>query len=228
MLTSKELRVKAWNSLKGKYWRAFLVILVLGLLASGGTSLQTSSQTLTETINLVDPSEMDETMELGAAVVGTIATAMAVVGMAISLFVGNAADVGLAHYFILNTDSKPSFADAFYGFKVKYLRNIGTLLLVGIKLALWSLLLVVPGIIKSFEYAIIPYILADDPEISSKEAFRKAKEMMMGNKWRLFKLNLSFFGWFVLCVVTCGLGTPFLLPYVSAANAEFYAELKNQ
>ena len=228
MLTSKELRVKAWKSLKGKYWRAFLVILVLGLLASGGTSLQTSSQTLTETINLVDPSEMDETMELGAAVVGTIATAMAVVGMAISLFVGNAADVGLAHYFILNTDSKPSFADAFYGFKVKYLRNIGTLLLVGIKLALWSLLLDVPGIIKSFEYAIIPYILADDPEISSKEAFRKAKEMMMGNKWRLFKLNLSFFGWFVLCVVTCGLGTPFLLPYVSAANAEFYAELKNQ
>ena len=228
MLTSKELRVKAWNSLKGKYWRAFLVILVLGLLASGGTSLQTSSQTLTDTINLVDPSEMDETMELGAAVVGTIATVMAVVGMAISLFVGNAADVGLAHYFILNTDSKPSFADAFYGFKVKYLRNIGTLLLVGIKLALWSLLLVVPGIIKSFEYAIIPYILADDPEISSKEAFRKAKEMMMGNKWRLFKLNLSFFGWFVLCVVTCGLGTPFLLPYVSAANAEFYAELKNR
>ena len=228
MLTSKELRVKAWNSLKGKYWRAFLVILVLGLLASIGTSLETCSQNLTDMLNLVDPSEMDETMELGAAVVGTIATVMAVVGMAISLFVGNAADVGLAHYFILNTDSKPSFADAFYGFKVKYLRNIGTLLLVGIKLALWSLLLVVPGIIKSFEYAIIPYILADDPEISSKEAFRKAKEMMMGNKWRLFKLNLSFFGWFVLCVVTCGLGTPFLLPYVSAANAEFYAELKNQ
>ena len=228
MLTSKELRVKAWNSLKGKYWRAFLVILVLGLLASGGTSLQTSSQTLTDTINLVDPSEMDETMELGAAVVGTIATVMAVVGMAISLFVGNAADVGLAHYFVRNVETKPSFADAFYGFKVKYLRNIGTLLLVGIKLALWSLLLVVPGIIKSFEYAIIPYILADDPEITSKEAFRKAKEMMMGNKWRLFKLNFSFFGWFVLCVVTCGLGTPFLLPYVSAANAEFYAELKNK
>ena len=228
MLTSKELRVKAWNSLKGKYWRAFLVILVLGLLASIGTSLETGSQNLTDMLNLVDPSEMDETMELGAAVVGTIATVMAVVGMAISLFVGNAADVGLAHYFILNTDSKPSFADAFYGFKVKYLRNIGTLLLVGIKIVLWSCLLLVPGIIKSIEYSIIPYILADDAEISSKEAFKKAKEMMMGNKWRLCKLYISFFGWFVLCVVTCGLGTPFLLPYVSAANAEFYAELKNK
>ena len=228
MLTSKELRVKAWNSLKGKYWRAFLVILVLGLLASIGTSLETGSQNLTDMLNLVDPSEMDETMELGAAVVGAIATVMAVVGMAISLFVGNAADVGLAHYFILNTDSKPSFADAFYGFKVKYLRNIGTLLLVGIKIVLWSCLLLIPGIIKSVEYSIIPYILADDAEITSKEAFRKAKEMMMGNKWRLCKLYISFFGWFVLCVVTCGLGTPFLLPYVSAANAEFYAELKNK
>ena len=228
MLTSKELRVKAWKSLKGKYWRAFLVILVLGLLASIGTSLETGSQNLTDMLNLVDPSEMDETMELGAAVVGTIATVMAVVGMAISLFVGNAADVGLAHYFVLNTDSKPSFADAFYGFKVKYLRNIGTLLLVGIKIVLWSCLLLIPGIIKSVEYSIIPYILADDAEITSKEAFRKAKEMMMGNKWRLCKLYISFFGWFVLCVVTCGLGTPFLLPYVSAANAEFYAELKNK
>ena len=228
MLTSKELRAKAWNSLKGKYWRAFLVILVLGLLASIGTSLETGSQNLTDMLNLVDHSEMDETMELGAAVVGTIATVMAVVGMAISLFVGNAADVGLAHYFILNTDSKPSFADAFYGFKVKYLRNIGTLLLVGIKIVLWSCLLLIPGIIKSVEYSIIPYILADDAEITSKEAFRKAKEMMMGNKWRLCKLYISFFGWFVLCVVTCGLGTPFLLPYVSAANAEFYAELKNK
>lgn len=228
MLTSKELRVKAWNSLKGKYWRAFLVILVMSLLASGGISLQTSSQTLTDALNLVDPSEMDAEMELGAAVVGTIAAVMAAVGMAISLFVGNAADVGLAHYFVRNVETKPSFADAFYGFKVKYFRNIGTLLLVGIKLALWSLLLVVPGIIKSFEYAIIPYILADDAEITSREAFRKAKEMMMGNKWRLFKLNFSFFGWFVLCVVTCGVGTPFLLPYVSAANAEFYADLKNK
>ena len=228
MMKSKELRIKAWNSLKGKYWRAFLVVLVLGILTSGGTSLQTASQNLTDTLNLVDPSEMDAEMELGAAVAGTIASVMAMVGMAISVFVGNAADVGLAHYFVQNVETKPSFAEAFYGFKVKYLRNIGTMLLVGIKLALWSLLLVVPGIIKSFEYAIIPYILADDPEISSKDAFKKAKEMMMGNKWRLFKLNLSFFGWGVLCVLTAGVGTFFLMPYVCAANAEFYAELKNQ
>jgi uncharacterized membrane protein len=87
-------------------------------------------------------------------------------------------------------------------------------------------LFIVPGIIKSFEYAIIPYILADDAEISSKEAFKKAKEMMAGNKWRLFKLEFSFIGWGVLCVLTLGIGTFFLIPYINAATAEFYAELK--
>ena len=81
MLKSKELRVKAWSSLKGKYWRAFLVVLVLGLFASIGTSLQTGSQSLTDLVNMVDPSEMDATMEMGAAVVGTAASVMGIVGM---------------------------------------------------------------------------------------------------------------------------------------------------
>ena len=85
----------------------------------------------------------------------------------------------------------------------------------------------IPGIIKSYEYAIIPHILADDPEISSKDAFKKAKEMMNGNKFRLFKLNISFIGWYVLCFVTFGIGIFFLMPYINAATAEFYVELKS-
>ena len=227
MLNSKELRTKAWESLKGKYWMAFFVCLVLGILVSIGTSMVTYSQNMTEMVNMVDPAEMDSTMKLGALVISGAALVIALIGFAVSLFVGNAVEVGLANYFIKNTDSKPSFSDAFSGFRVKYGRNIGTLLLVGIKTVLWSLLFIIPGIIKSYEYAIIPYILADDPEISSKDAFKKANQMMKGNKWRLFKLEFSFIGWFVLCVLTLGIGTFFLIPYVNAANAEFYAELKN-
>ena len=228
MLKSKELRAKAWNSLKGKYWKAFLVVLVLGALVSIGTGLVTYAQSMTEIVDAVDPSQMDSTMKLGAMVITVAALAVSIAGLLISIFVGNAATVGLSHYFIKNTESKPSFADAFSGFKVKYRRNVGTLLAMGIKLALWSILFVIPGIIKSYEYAIIPYILADDATISSKDAFKKAKEMMKGNKWRLFKLNFSFIGWEILCGLTLGLGTFFLLPYINAANAEFYAELKNK
>ena len=80
--------------------------------------------------------------------------------------------------FSITFDSKPSFADAFSGFKVKYGRNIGTLLLVGIKIVLWTILFIIPGIIKTYEYAIIPYILADDAEISSKDAFKKAGKLL--------------------------------------------------
>ena len=228
MMKSKELRARAWNSLKGKYWLAFAVTLVLGIFVSSGTGLVSGSQSLVDVVSMVDPSEMDATMSVGALVVLAIGLVLCMVGALIGIFVGNAANVGLANYFIKNTDGQPSFVDAFAGFKVRYGRNIGTLLLVGIKTALWSLLFVIPGIIKSFEYAIIPYILADDAEISSKDAFKKAREMMKGNKWRLFKLDFSFIGWGFLCVLTAGVGAFFLAPYVNAAAAEFYVELKNK
>ena len=228
MMKSKELRAKAWNSLKGKYWLAFFVLLVTGALCSVGNGFLTLTQNITDLVNMVDPSEMDSTMELGAAVLGIAASGFGIIGLVMSIFVENAVNVGLSNYFIKNTDSKPSFADAFSGFKVKYLRNCGTLFLMGIKLALWSMLFVIPGIIKSFEYAMIPYILADNADISSKEAFQKARQMMKGNKWRLFKLDFSFIGWYALCCLTLGLGTFFLMPYLNAATAEFYVELKNK
>ena len=228
MLKSKELRAKAWNSLKGKYWMAFAVVLVTGLIASVGNAFVSFGQELSAVLGMVDPSEMDSTMIAGALVLSGVVIISAIIGALFSLFVTNAITVGVSNYFIKNTDSKPSFGDAFSGFKVKYGRNIGTLLLVGIKTVLWTLLFIVPGIIKVYEYSIIPYILADDPEISSKDAFKKAKQMMNGNKWRLFKLEFSFIGWFILCVLTFGVGTFFLLPYINAANAEFYVELKNK
>ena len=228
MLKSKELRVKAWESLKGKYWMAFAVIIVTGLIGSIGNAFLSFGQNLSEVLGMVDPAEMDSTMALGALVLNGVVIISAIIGGLYSIFVTDALTVGTCNYFIKNTDSNPSFKDVFSGFKVKYGRNIGTLLLVGIKLVLWTLLFIIPGIIKSYEYSIIPYILADDPEISSKHAFRKAKQMMKGNKWRLFKLEFSFIGWFVLCVLTLGIGTFFLIPYSNAATAEFYVELKNK
>ena len=180
MLTSKQLRAKAWESLKGKYWMAFLVVLVAGLIGSVGNAFVSFGQNLSEVLGLVDPAEMDSTMVLGALVLNGVVIISSIIGGLYSIFVTDALNVGVNNYFIKNTDSKPSFKDAFSGFKVKYGRNIGTLLLVGIKTVLWTLLFIIPGVIKSYEYAIIPYILADDSEISSKEAFAKAKQMMNG------------------------------------------------
>ena len=228
MSNSKELRKRAWQSLKGKYWMAFAVILITGLIGSVGSAFMSFGQNLSEVLGMVDPAEMDSTMALGALVLNGVVIISAIIGGLYSIFVTDALTVGTCNYFIQNTDSKSSFKDIFSGFKVKYGRNIGTLLLAGIKLVLWTILFILPGIIKSYEYSIIPYILADDPEISSKDAFKKAKQLMKGNKWRLFKLEFSFIGWFILCVLTLGIGTLFLIPYINAANAEFYVELKNK
>ena len=100
MMKSKELRARAWASLKGKYWMAFAVSLVVGFLASFGTSAISLSQDLMEVLGLVDPAEMDETMKLGATVLVGAASVITIIGFLISVFVESAAQVGICNYFI--------------------------------------------------------------------------------------------------------------------------------
>lgn len=90
---------------------------------------------------------------------------------------------------------------------------------------LWTLLFIVPGIIKALAYDMAPFILNDNPELNGLEAVTASKEMMAGHKGRLFGLYLSFIGWFLLACLTFGIGFIFLAPYVYAAKAAFYQDL---
>lgn len=91
---------------------------------------------------------------------------------------------------------------------------------------LWSLLLFVPGIIKTLSYAMTNYILVDKPELSANEAINLSKDMMYGHKFDLFYLYLSFAGWFILCLFTLGIGFLWLYPYAQAAQVSFYLDVK--
>jgi uncharacterized membrane protein len=91
-----------------------------------------------------------------------------------------------------------------------------------------SFTLIVPGIIAAFRYSMAFYILKDHPEISPMEAIRRSKEMMVGQKWRYFVLNLSFIGWALLCILTLGIGFLWMHPYISVTNSHFYDELRNR
>lgn len=93
---------------------------------------------------------------------------------------------------------------------------------------LWTLLLIIPGIIKSYSYAMTDYILLDHPELSNNEAIEASMAMMQGNKWRLFCLDFSFIGWALLSVLTLGIGFFWLAPYMYSAHAAFYEDLKAQ
>lgn len=115
----------------------------------------------------------------------------------------------------------------FDGFK-QYLRILGTMLLQALYTLLWMLLLIVPGIIKSISYAMTLYILADEPDTSYDRAITKSMEMMRGHKWQLFCLDLSFIGWFILSLLTLGIGFLWLVPYAYTAHAAFYEDIKMQ
>ncbi len=93
---------------------------------------------------------------------------------------------------------------------------------------LWSLLFIIPGIVATYSYAMTGYILAENPELTASEAIQRSKEMMAGNRFRLFCLQFSFAGWAILCACTLGIGNLWLTPYVQAATAAFYREISVQ
>lgn len=113
----------------------------------------------------------------------------------------------------------------FDGFK-DFGRVWGTLILVAIYTILWTCLLIIPGIVKSYSYALTPFILKDEPELKYNAAIEKSMRMMNGYKMKLFLLDLSFIGWMILSILTLGVGLLFLQPYMNTARAAFYEDLK--
>ena len=110
------------------------------------------------------------------------------------------------------------FERLFDGFK-DYGRVLGTLLLTTVYTLLWALLLIIPGIVKGYSYAMTNYILRDEPQLRFNGAIEKSMDMMSGYKMKLFLMDLSFIGWAILCLLTLGIGFLFLAPYVAASHA---------
>jgi len=122
----------------------------------------------------------------------------------------------------------PSVSSLFDGFQKSFVTNIAAYLLVSIFTALWSLLLVIPGIVKSYSYAMVPFILNDNPDMEVTKAIDESRYLMDGNKWRLFCLDFSFIGWYLLTSVTFGVAGLWVSPYSVCARAQFYETIKNK
>ena len=114
----------------------------------------------------------------------------------------------------------------FAGFK-SYGRSLGAVFMVKLYTFLWSLLFIIPGLIKDYAYSMTYFILEDDPQLSIDDAIEKSKVMMDGHKWELFVLDLSFIGWYCLVLVTVGIAALWVTPYILAAHAAFYEEIKD-
>lgn len=134
---------------------------------------------------------------------------------------------GYAAFCLELVKSKHASMGAFFGGMFKgFFRKWGASLLVGLYTLLWSLLLIIPGFIKSYSYAMTPYIMAEKPDMGVNDAITKSRRIMNGHKWQLFCLDLSFTGWMLFGIITLGIGFFYVWPYYNAARASFYREIK--
>ena len=108
----------------------------------------------------------------------------------------------------------------------RYTRVFCALFLVNLFTFLWALLLIIPGIMKAFSYALTPYIIMDEPELTARQAITRSCEIMEGRRWKLFCLYLSFIGWGILSLLTFGIGFLWLVPYMNASIAAFYEDAR--
>ncbi|MDI3537962.1 MAG: hypothetical protein PWR12_1206 [Eubacteriaceae bacterium] len=147
-----------------------------------------------------------------------------------SLFIFPPLIVGLNHFCLtLYRGQTPALEDIFsLGFS-NYLRNLGGVLWMELFIFLWSLLFVIPGIIKSLAYFATPYLLAEYDNLPATEALKVSMRMTAGHKGEIFVMTLSFFGWFILSGITMGIvGVFYSMPYYSISMAGLYEELKDQ
>ncbi len=230
MWTRSGLKMSAKGVLRGNYWISLAAVLIVGIItsvfsglyATGLREYMTSySQMMLGNISI---EEFENTV---ASMSGKLIRAY-ITALIVSIFIFGPLAVGSVKFFLKSAQGESSLGNIWSGFKTNYLHVVWTLFKRDLFVALWSLLFLIPGIIKSYQYVMVEYILADNPDISSHDALVQSREMMKGNKWRFFVLQLSFLGWLALGALACGLGTVFVTPYMQATYVQFYLSVKPQ
>lgn len=175
-----------------------------------------------------DPRTLLDDPEITAVLMtfATAALSVSLVALVYKVFVQNLFEIGESRLYTSNRYGNRDFGNVFYGFKERYGHNMWAIFLRNLFLRLWTLLLIVPGIIKSFSYAMVPWIMAENPNLKAKRAITISRQMMKGEKWRKFWLDLSFLGWYILGALCLGIGVLFVIPYHKAAIAELYGALR--
>lgn len=255
MWTRAELKQRAKESLKRFRWAAVgacLILLVLQSLAGSGNSNSAASSTDDTTYNyqyedgvyteIYDTSGITNYLEnyamteSGLGMFSSMLTGqililgilLTIVRVILNFVIVNPVIVGFASFFYKNRYEKTSVGELAFAFNREDLFPVAkTMFFRDLSITLWTLLLIIPGIVKSYAYRMVPYILSEYPQMSTKEALRLSSEMTNGHKWKMFALDWSFFGWYLLGAITFGISDIlFTTPYVNATEAELYHVLK--
>jgi len=227
-MLASDFRAAARRALAGKWVLAVaagLIVVLLGGASSGGPRLKAeyhSGSGVHFTFGGVPLSPEAAAWLAGALAMLTLA---AVVVALVYLTIGGVVSVGYARFNLDLIDGGSPELGGLFAYFPYFKTALCARLLTSLYIFLWTLLLIVPGIVAGYSYALVPFLLAEDPDLTAGEAIGRSKDMMSGNRWRLFCLDLSFIGWAILCLFTFGIGNLFLKPYQEAARAAFYRDL---
>jgi hypothetical protein len=225
MWSRAELKARAKNVLREIYWSAFGVSIVIALAGGGGGTGGGGNSRSRNSRHSFNWNSNDGSF-INWQIISIILLVLAVL-IVFRIFIGYALEVGGRRYFVQSAqyrDNKGCFSFGFDG--QNYMAIVKTMFVTGILIFLWTLLLIIPGIIKSYAYRMVPYILADNPNMGVREAISLSNEMTMGHKFDMFVLDLSFIGWYLLGTLALGIGVLFVMPYENATNAELYLVLR--
>lgn len=215
-LNSNELKRRALETLKG-HWGYPILVCLIGELLTGGLFHYNTNHLPNYIVNHLPHYGFYNYPNINFSFNGS---------WLLDLILGGPIAFGLCFFFLnFVRSNSEKIEDLFAGFK--FFGNTFVLnLVMSIFIFLWSLLLIVPGIIAAISYSMSFYILCDNPDMDAMEALRQSKELMEGNKEAFFSFWLSFLGWFILSVATCGIGFLFSIPYYRTAKTNFYLQLK--
>lgn len=242
MITARELRELAWTKLGEGNWLkavgAFGLFWLMGMVVAQAVARAGVATGGIENMSLADFMEKygealgrlgvvapgDMSAQLGKISVPVTQPWYQVVQFAVTAFAQGVLATGWAVFAVSVMRNGANALQVFSGFH-RFFSSGWLMLLRSIRIALWSLLLVVPGIVALYAYRMAFFLKADHPEWSAGKALAESRRMMMGHKWRLMCLDASFVGWLLLVLVTFGLATLFVSPYIGVANAAFYEDL---
>ena len=183
---------------------------------------------------ITEAQEESEVIDIPAEAMVAFVVVMAVaalfifaVALVIDAFIANPLELGCKRFFRRNLDEPASMSNIAFAFDSNYKNICKTMFLRDIYTVLWSLLFVIPGIIKAYEYKMIPYLLSENPDMPMEEVFAESRRLMTGNKWKAFVLDLSFILWDIASALTCGIaGLFWVAPYKASTQAALYEAVK--
>lgn len=242
MWTRALLKQNAKEAFKRNYWTCVAVCAIVLLLSGAlftGTGFSGEASVEQQNMNY-DPEAMQAELEKMVTMfrelwsqywmVFVVALLVAsIITQGVSIVFYNVLQIGLNRYFLENREHKTSIGQLFYGFtNGRYGSNVWVMFLRTLYVWAWSLLFYIPGIIKSYSYMLVPYILAENPSLDSKRVIELSRKMMYGHKWEAFVLQWSFIGWIIASMFTpMGiLDILYVNPYMQATYAEFYSAVK--